>query len=72
VTSNLGAILGMKTGAFGALLGALDLFTLWALSVMAIGFAAASRLSLGTAAAITFLPWGFYTMARIALAAAFQ
>lgn len=70
VTSSVGAIVGQTQGALGVLLGALDLFTLWGLSVMAIGFSAASRLSMGTAAAITFLPWGFYTMARLALAAA--
>lgn len=72
VTSSLGAILGMGgKGVLGTLLGALDLFTLWGLYVAAVGFTAASRLSFGTAAAITFLPWGFWTMVRVAGAATF-
>ncbi len=68
--SNLGAILGMEgTGVLATLLAALDIFTLWELAVVAIGFALVSRLSVGASFAITFLPWGFVTMARLALAA---
>jgi hypothetical protein len=68
--SNLGAILAMEgTGVLPTLLSALDIFTLWELAVVAIGFAVVSRLSVGASFAITFLPWGFVTMARVALAA---
>lgn len=72
VASNLGAILSITgTGPLAVLLGSLDLFTLWTLIIASIGFAAATRLSTGTSVAITFLPWGFFTMARLAMAAAF-
>jgi hypothetical protein len=72
VASSVGAVLGMKgSGPLPVLLGALDVFTIWGLAAASIGFAAATRLSMGTSVAITFLPWGFWTMARLALAAAF-
>ncbi len=72
VTSSLGGILSMRgTSPLAVILGAIDVFTIWGLTVASIGFAAASRLSMGTSVAITFLPWGFYTMARLAMAAAF-
>ncbi|HXI02574.1 MAG TPA: hypothetical protein VNI57_05300 [Candidatus Saccharimonadales bacterium] len=72
VQSSIAGMLSMKgAGPLTVMLGALDIFTLWGLVVAAIGFASATRLSLGASIAITFLPWGFYTMARIAIAAAF-
>jgi len=68
--SNVGAIVGIEgTGVLATLLSALDIFRLWELAVVGIGFAVVSRLSLGASLAITFLPWGFVTMARLALAA---
>ncbi len=72
VMSSLGGILGYQgSSPLAVLLGAIDIFQLWGLIAASIGFAAATRLSMGTAAAITFLPWGFYTMARLAMSAAF-
>jgi hypothetical protein len=72
LTSSIGAILGMEgSGVMTVLLRSLDLFKLWELTAAAIGFAAVTRLSMGTTVAITFLPWGFYTMARVAMAVAF-
>jgi len=70
--SNLGALFGMKgTNAASVLLGSIDLFRIWELVVVSIGFAALSGMSFGATIAITFLPWGFLTMARFALALAF-
>ena len=67
--SNLGALLGMKgTGVAATLLGSLEIFRLWQLAVLTVGFAALTKFSMGTAAAITFLPWGFWTMAKVAVA----
>lgn len=72
IQSNLGALTGAKDSTFlGVLLSSLDLFRLWQLVVLSIGFAALTGLSIGTSAAITFLPWGFVTMVRAALAAVF-
>jgi hypothetical protein len=72
VQSNLGALTGAKEATFlGVLLSSLDLFRLWQLVILSIGFAALTGLSIGTSAAITFLPWGFVTMVRAALAAVF-
>lgn len=70
--SNLGAILGMEGNGFlPTLLSSFDLFSLWHLAVAAVGFGVLSRLSYGAAAAITFLPWGFWTMGKLAFAVAF-
>jgi len=70
--SNLGAIFGVEgTGVGATLLSSLEIFRLWELVIVSIGFAAVSRLSLAASAAITFLPWGFVTMATVALAAVF-
>ena len=70
--SNLASILGVKgAGVAASFLGSIEIFNLWQLAVLAVGFAAVTGFSLGTAAAITFLPWGFWTMAKIAVAAGF-
>jgi hypothetical protein len=70
--SNLGALLGMKgTGAAATLLTSLDIFTLWQLVTLSIGFAALTGFSIWTSASITFLPWGFVTMVKLALAVLF-
>jgi len=70
--SNVGAILGFEgTGVLPTLLGSIEIFHLWELVIVSIGFAAVSRLSLASSVAITFLPWGFVTMAKVALAAVF-
>lgn len=72
VRSNLGALLGMKgTGVAATLLTSLDIFTLWQLVTLSIGFAALTGFSVWTAGSITFLPWGFVTMVKIALAVLF-
>jgi len=70
--SNIAALAGMKgSGLVATILGALDIFTLWQLVTLTIGFAAATGLSIWMTASITFLPWGFVTMVKIAAAALF-
>jgi hypothetical protein len=72
LASNLGAILGFTgTGALATLLSAIELFRIWEYIIVAIGFKCATRLSFGASLSITFLPWGFVTMTRIAMAAVF-
>jgi hypothetical protein len=72
VRSNLGALLGMKgTGVAATLLTSLDIFTLWQLVTLSIGFAALTGFSVWTAGSITFLPWGFVTMVKIVIALVF-
>ena len=72
LASNLGAILGISgSGAVATLLSAIELYRIWEYIIVAIGFKWATRLSLGACLAITFLPWGFITMTRVAMAAVF-
>ncbi|HZE88365.1 MAG TPA: hypothetical protein VE404_02390 [Verrucomicrobiae bacterium] len=70
--SNLGVLAGVKgTGLAATLLGSLDIFTVWQLVVLSIGFAALTGFSVWTSASITFLPWGFVTMVKVAIATLF-
>jgi len=71
VKSNLGALLKPENPALRALLDSLDVFVLWFLIVLTVGFRAATRLSTGMAASITFLPWGIWVLLKIAFKAAF-
>jgi hypothetical protein len=72
LVSNAAGLVGLKGTAFAAtFLARLDLFVLWQLSVLSVGFAALTRFSVGMAASITFLPWGFVTMLQAAAAAVF-
>lgn len=70
VKSNVGSWVKLGIPILDALLRSLDVFTLWMLAVMTIGFKAATRLSGGLAATITFLPWGIIVLIRLAWAAA--
>ncbi len=71
VKANPGAWLKPESPVLRAVLDRLDLFTLWFLAVLTIGFRAVTKLSAGLAASITLLPWGIYALIRIAMAAAF-
>ncbi|HET6372337.1 MAG TPA: hypothetical protein VFG76_03460, partial [Candidatus Polarisedimenticolia bacterium] len=71
VKTNLGAFMGTGVPILKAIADSLDLFTLWTLVVLSIGFRAVTKLSTGVATSITFLPWGIVVMIRIAIAAAF-
>ncbi len=71
VKSNLGALLQPDAPVAKTLLRSLDLFTIWTLVVLTIGFKAATKLSAGVTASITFLPWVVWVLVKVAMAAAF-
>src|SRR5437867_2117075 len=71
VPSNLGALLHPENPVVRALCNSLDIFSIWALVTLTIGFRTVTKLSTGMTASITFLPWGLFVMVRIALAAVF-
>lgn len=54
-----------------ALLDAFDLFSLWTLFLLAAGYAAAARRSVGSAAVGVLVLWGIYVLMKVALAAVF-
>ena len=51
-----------------AFLDALDLFTVWLLFLLAAGYAAASRRSVGSAAVGVLVLWGIYVFLKMAMA----
>jgi hypothetical protein len=53
------------------LLDALDLFSAWLLFLLAAGYAAAARRSVGSAAVGVVVLWGIYVFLKVALAAVF-
>ena len=71
VRSNVGALINTGSPALQKLLESLDLFTIWWLSVLTIGFRSATRLSMGMTASITFLPWAVWVLIKIAWTAVF-
>jgi len=54
-----------------SLLDSLDLFSFWLIFLLSAGYAAASRRSVGSAAAGVLLLWGIYVLLKVALAAVF-
>jgi hypothetical protein len=54
-----------------SLLDSLDLFSFWLLFLLSAGYAAASRRSVGSAAAGVIALWGIYVLLKVALAAVF-
>jgi hypothetical protein len=71
VKANLGAVVSTGMPAVQKLLESLDVFTLWTLAVLTLGFRPVTRLSTGVTAAITFLPWGIWVLLKVAWAAVF-
>ena len=71
VKSHLGALVQTGVPALQKLLESIDVFSLWFLIVLTIGFRAVTRLSTGVAASITFLPWGAWVLIKVAWAAVF-
>lgn len=69
VTSSLGQVLKPEGAVLRAVLDRVDLFTIWMLTVLTIGYRAVTKLSAGVAAAITLLPWGVYALFMIGFAA---
>jgi hypothetical protein len=54
-----------------SLLESIDLFTLWTLWLMAVGYAVAHRKPTGWAVATVFVPWAVYVLGKAALAGVF-
>lgn len=55
-----------------ALLGSLDLFTIWALVLLTIGYKAVAKVSTAVASGIVILFWLIYVVGKVGLAAAFM
>ncbi len=70
VRSNLAFLTDMKEHAvlFG-LLGSLDVFTIWSLILMSIGFAHVSKFSKAKSATIVVSVWAFWTAIKVGFAA---
>jgi len=68
--SSVGSWVSLKIPILDALLRSLDVFTLWLLAILTIGFRAATGLSAGVAAMVTLLPWGVIVLIKLAWAAA--
>jgi len=60
------------TAVTGALLGSFDLFTIWTLVLLTIGYRAVAKVSTAVAAGIVILFWLVYVVGKVGLAAAFM
>jgi ADP-ribose pyrophosphatase YjhB (NUDIX family) len=69
VPSSVGLLMGMKDGALGGLLGELDIFRLWILSLATIGLSRVFKKSFGAAAVIVFTPWILWVVCVVAIGA---
>lgn len=68
---NAGAFLDRASvgGFLHSIASSLDLFSIWVILLMALGFAtAARRMSYGKALSLVLLPWGVYVLLKSALA----
>ncbi len=54
-----------------ALLGSLDVFTLWILALLALGGAIVARVKISSGCALVFGAWAFYVVIKTGIAAAF-
>lgn len=75
VASNAGAFVSSDSARWLiALLGSFDLFSVWMMILLAIGYNAAApkKLSFGTAFAWIFAVWFVYVLAKVGLTAAFS
>ena len=70
MASNPGAFLGEDAGpGLVALLSSFDIFSLWTIALLVIGFAIAARVSKGTAAAGVIGLWIVYVLGKVGVAA---
>jgi hypothetical protein len=70
VRSNLGFLVARDTSpALHSLLSSIDVFSLWVLALLVIGFAAASRVSRGRAAGIIVSLWVLFVLIKTGWAA---
>ena len=71
--SNLGFLAGDETSAVvRALLTSVDLFSIWCIILLTIGYRIVGRVSRGAALAVTLAVWGFGVLLKVAMAAAFS
>ena len=71
VKSNLGALVTTGAPVLQKALESIDLFTIWWLTTLTLGFRSATKLSIGMTASITFLPWAVVVLIKIAWTAVF-
>jgi hypothetical protein len=71
VKANLGAILKPGAGALRALLDWIDVFVIWSVVSLTIGFRAVTKLSTGLTAAVAILPYAFMAAVHITWVAVF-
>ncbi len=70
--SNLGFLVERESGkALHALLGSIDLFSLWSLYLFVVGFAAAAKVSRGKSAGIIVTLWALLVLGKAGWAALF-
>ncbi|HWP44129.1 MAG TPA: YIP1 family protein [Blastocatellia bacterium] len=72
--TNLGAFISTESGALRALLGSIDIFTIWFLILLSIGFAAiagSKRFTTGKTATLVFGLWACWLLIRAGIGAAF-
>jgi hypothetical protein len=68
--SNLGFLVERKSSpALHSLLESFDLFSLWSLLLLSIGYAAAARVSKKASAGVVFTIWALYVLGKAGLAA---
>jgi hypothetical protein len=71
--SNLGFLVERKAApALHSLLGSLDLFAIWTMVLLTIGYAIAARISRKAAGAIVVALWAVYILGKAGLAALFS
>jgi hypothetical protein len=71
--SNLGFLAGEEAGAVTrALLTSVDLFSVWCIILLTIGYRIVARVSRGAALAVTLAVWGLGVLLKVAMAAAFS
>lgn len=70
--SNLGFLVDRQASpAVHAILQSIDLFSLWTLGLLVIGFSTAARVSRGAAAGVIGAFWGLFVLAKAGFAAVF-
>ena len=69
--SNLGFLVARDSKVLHSLLSSIDVFGLWTLALLVLGFAEAARIPKGRSAALILSLWGIFVLARAGLAALF-
>lgn len=71
--SNLGFLIERKSApAVHSLLGSLDLFAIWSMILLTIGYASAARVSRKAAGGVVVALWALYVLGKAGLAALFS